>query len=189
MLQVPLNPVYCSDQYYFILFIFFLPIYLHFLRNNGVDRFAGIVWLDGQFAVKAPVNKYAERHLGRSSEIQQGIQRRPDGPARVQHIVYQDHFFVLDAERNIRGIGDMQAFPHIIPVKRNIQLTIFDQGRVNNGFQFVHDPVAQEYPPGLQADKHRIGEQQVILQYLVRQSFNRQGKLLFGKDRLQTPDF
>ena len=50
-------------------------------------------------------------------------------------------------------------------------------------------PVAQEYAPGLQADKHGIIEPEVIFQYLVRQSFNRKGKLLFGKDRLQTPDF
>lgn len=136
--------------------------------------------MDWQFAAEPPVNEYAQRYFGRSSEIKERIQCRAYGPAGVQHIINEYYFLIFNAERYISGIGYVEPGADIIAVKSYIQLAILDMLRINNFVQFMNDTVAQEYATGLQAYKHGIGKQQVIFQYLVCQPFYGQCQLLFG---------
>ena len=159
------------DQHHLILLILLLPAHFHFLGNKSIDGLSCVIGLDRQFTVEAAVYQNAERYLGRPAKIEQCIQGGADGAACVQYVIYQHHMPVLYAERNIRCIGDMQAFAHIVAVKSNIEFAVADQGRVYDGLQFVHDPVAEEDTAGLKADDHGICKQQVVFQNLMGQPF------------------
>jgi hypothetical protein len=64
-------------------------------------------------------------------------------------------------------IGHMDLVAHIIAVKSNIQLAILHLTGSNQLADRLYYLVAHKYAPWLNADKNRVVEINIILQYLV----------------------
>jgi hypothetical protein len=79
----------------------------------------------------------------------------------------------------------MQAGPHIVPVKGDVQLAVMDRSRIDLGFQLPDDPIGKIDSPRLDAYQYGVLQVEVIFQQLMRQSLNRYSQLLFIQNGLQ----
>jgi hypothetical protein len=163
----------------FFFSITFLPKYLHFLRHDGINGTAGIIGLNGQFPAETAIDEHAQLYLGGTAKIEQGVQRGPDGAAGVQYIVDQYHILIFYAERNIGVIGYMDLVAEIIAVKSNIQLAVLHFiGRSELPDHLDH-LIRYKNASWLYANKNRVIEIDIILQYLVTKPPDYNGQLLF----------
>ena len=100
--HVPASRLFPQDHY--LLFYSILrQHHFHLLLCRGREVLAYIVCADRQFPV-APVHKHSELDTVRPAVVHDAVQRRPDGPARKDDIVNEDHGPVLDVEGNVRGL-------------------------------------------------------------------------------------
>lgn len=155
------------------------------MRNDRIDGLSRIISLYRQLPAEPPVDQDTKFHFCRPAEIQQGIQRSPDRPARPQYIIDEYHIPVLDGKRDIRLVQLMQTRPDIVPVKSDIQLPVMDALRFDLRLQLPDYPVGKIDPPRLYADQHRIFQVEMVFQQLMCQPLYRNPQLLLIQNGLQ----
>jgi len=178
-----------SHKHHFFLAIPLLPENLHLLGDDRVDGLSGIIGLNGKLAAETPVDEDAELNFFGAAKGQQGVKRRADGPASVQHIIDKHHVLVLDAEGNVGMVGNMQFFADIIAVKSDIELSVLNLCGRNKLADLPDHLVGNENTTGLNANNDRILQPDMIFQYLVTKPLDRNGQLLFVQNRFQEKKF
>ena len=101
----PLRGGYLLHQQNFLHAVDFLELHFDDLVVGGLHHAADEARLDGQLAVAA-VDQRQQLHARRAAVVEQRVERRAHGAARVQHVVHQDDVLALHGERNLGGAHD-----------------------------------------------------------------------------------
>lgn len=166
------------QQHHLIPPILFLPEYLYFLRDDGINGFAGIIRLYRQFAAVPAVDQHQQFHLGRPPEIHQGIQRSAYGATGIQHIVDQHYLLSFNGKWHVGIIGQVQAFVKIVAIEGDVEPAILQGGAVRFPFNFLDDTIRKQDAARLNADKGCLLELKMVFQYLVGEALDGQLDLL-----------
>lgn len=86
-------------------------------------------------------------------------------------------------------VGDVDLVANVIAVKSNIQPAVLHFYGRNQLPDHLYHLVGHKNAPGLNADKNRILQVDIIFQYLVTKPPDYNGQLLFIQDRLQEKNF
>lgn len=130
-----------------------------------------IIRLYGQFAAEPSVHQHQQFYAFWAPEVYQGVHSRAYGTSCMQHIVYQYHIPSLYAEFYIRFLRHVYiaTLVNIIPVKGDVQPAVVNMFLLGNFLYQCGYPVAEEYPPGLDAYNCGIAEIKMVFYQLVRQ--------------------
>ena len=91
----------------------------------------------------------------------------------MQYVVYYDHILILYAERDIGMISQMQLFPYIIAIERDIQFAILDRSGVHQFAHFCHHLIGYIDPTRLNTDQNSVAQITMILEDLMTQPLDR----------------
>ena len=137
---------------------------------------------DRQLAVAA-IDQDGEADRLRPAEVDQRVHRRPDRPARVQHVVDEDDRPAIDARRQRRALDDRLLGDHrqVVAVERDVErpdrdldpLVLGDRGR---------DPAGERDAATLDPDEQQAVGPGLLLDDLVGQADRRAADLVRGHD-------
>src|SRR5919107_3534397 len=148
-----------------------LPIGLLHVDQNplparGRHVLSYVVRPDRQLPV-SPVDQDGQPHRGRTSQLQQGIHRRPRRPARVQDVVHEHHRLAAYVERHAAAPHFGTLLFKIVAVERYVQGT---HGNVD-ALELADvggDPLRQGDTPGEHPDQREAFQARgVAFQYFV----------------------
>src|SRR5688572_21258539 len=115
-----------------------------------------------------PIDQDRELNHSWSSQIDQRVERGPDRPSRVEHVVHQDDGLVLDRERDV-GAADHRGAAHVevVPVEGDVERADRHRGPVD-GRDLGGQPLGERHAAGPQADEGELLGAAVLFEDLVR---------------------
>src|ERR1044071_1773912 len=150
------------DNYLFVLIVL-LEHYLDDLGVSGLHLLTHVVGLNRQLAVAA-IDQHRKLDSSRASEIDEFVQRRANGAARVQHIVNKHNRTVGDINGYV-GLIDYRARSdgrEIIAIKCDVQLA----GRRTSAlelFDLVSNSFGERHTSAANADQQQVPTADVAL--------------------------
>src|SRR5690606_227475 len=83
-----------------VMAVHLLEPYLHALAPRRRHVLPDVVRLDRQLAM-SPIDQHGELDRARTAEVDERVERRPDRPAGVEHVVDEQDDAVVDVERDV----------------------------------------------------------------------------------------
>jgi hypothetical protein len=96
---------------------------------QSVNPSPRVVRLNGEFARESAVDEYTKFYALRASEVSEGVEGCPHGPARVKNVVDDDDSLAFDENIHFGGAGGKRLFSaaKVVSVKGDIQKAIGDR--------------------------------------------------------------
>ena len=165
-----------------VLAVGLLEVDLDELLARGRDVLADVVGPDGQLAVAA-IDEDREPDGLRPAEVDEGVHRGPDGPARVQDVVDEDDRATVDPRGQFRALDDglLGDQRQVVAVEGDVE------GADRDRRAFVlrdrrRDPTGQRDAAALDADQQEAIGAGLLLHDLVGQAHGRPADLIRGHD-------
>jgi hypothetical protein len=109
----------------------------------------------------------------RAAEIDKGVERGPDCPPRVEHVVDENHRPIRDVDGHRRRTErPRRPLVDVVPIEGDVQLTERHR-RVLELLNALLHAASEGNPTGAQADEHQLLDPRVALNDLVCQARNR----------------
>ena len=124
----------------------------------------------------APVDQHDQLDRLRPAEVDQRIERRPNRPARIEHVVDEQDLLVVDRERDLRAPHDglrSDGVPHqVVAVERDVERAGRHLVAVDAGDGTRETPGHRD-APGPDADQAELLDAPIALENLVRDAHER----------------
>src|SRR5271157_3744734 len=160
-LQLKARSYVCSliqalDQQHLVFVVYLMELHFNDLAAAGGHTFADVRGLDGQFAMAA-VNEHGQLHAARTAVVEERVERGPDRPAGVEHIVAKHYVAAVDfnADGPWRDYRTHAGCGQIVAVELNIEQARIDRMLLDAGNESAQ-PLGQRNAAALDAYQRQV---------------------------------